>query len=69
MNSCNLIRFELNSFIIEKSHFNSIGWQTLKKRMLVSDIYIYIYIYIYINSQAAMIRSYTCLSAFFVSAT
>ena len=35
---CNLIRFELNSFIIEKSHFNSIGWQTLKKRTLVSYI-------------------------------
>ena len=37
---CNLIRFELNLFIIEKSHFNSIGWQTFKKRTLVSDIYI-----------------------------
>ena len=36
---CNLIRFELNSFIIEKSHFNLIGWQTLKKRTLVSYIY------------------------------
>ena len=35
----NLIRIELNSFIIEKSHFNSIEWETLKKRKLVSDIY------------------------------
>ena len=57
---CNLIRFELNSFIIEKSHFNSIDWQTLKKRTLV---------HISINSQAAKICAYTCLSAFFVSAT